>query len=721
MENVAKIVSLGGPMIPDQGIQRSVAQRAALVSIAMPILAIVLLAILAFLPYVEGIGLHDGDWNLIAGARQLTLTNDIAKTALAAPNTERPFWAAVAMTMFQWFGYNTTAWHLFAIVVHTAGAIAAWGVVYLLAPSRRELALTVAAIYLLFPTIIVQLPIMTVYYYGGMTLLSISFFLTTYAERRLKGLGYAAATAMSAVLLGIALLLVEMFLGTELIRLVILVVLVSTGHSVLSRREKIRSVFLKWLPYVAITAAFLGWRVFIFQSNQRTDVALALRGILEDPLYVGVGRLANLGIGVLKTLVTSWLEPAGRAMEQIDIDSPSVLVLLFLLVGLAAVAFTVSAGRLRGQDSNENMRHSAALGLMAAGLIGAIAALVIPIFIGGYIAEWVLSTDRYMFFAMPAAVVFFVGIVHYALQPRTRRIVLLVVLGGFVLTHVIASYQLNNRWSRFVDFWWQANWRIPGLSNQSTIMVVWPEGTDAPLERPLLRISIADFSTKLVYMSDDSLDVSALEWEQFRVDLLRGTEVEQRTVYLEDGWRNLLMIAPPHRGYCLHVLQPGRVMISDYVNPGLANLAQYSHPDRIRTDGNSTAFMPPEMFGSEPDRDWCYTFQAVQLSLQAGDVDGAVDLAADALERGLAPGQVTEWLPIIEAFVLADGFDAAEPLLQELVSAEADERAAAANYLATLASELDGERLVFVGDWQVQVQPPHGIGQPINLDGILDS
>ena len=63
----------------------------------------------------------------------------------------------------------------------------------------------------------------------------------------------------------------------------------------------------------------------------------------------------------------------------------------------------------------------------------------------------------------------------------------------------------------------------------------------------------------------------------------------------------------------------------------------------------------PEIFGSEPEHDWCYTYQKASLAKQVGDWETVVELGDEAEAQGIAPDSTEanspqEWLPFIEGY-----------------------------------------------------------------------
>jgi hypothetical protein len=58
----------------------------------------------------------------------------------------------------------------------------------------------------------------------------------------------------------------------------------------------------------------------------------------------------------------------------------------------------------------------------------------------------------------------------------------------------------------------------------------------------------------------------------------------------------------------------------------------------------------PEIFGPEPEHDWCYYFQKADLARQTGDWERVISLFKEARQKDFKPGVGSEYLPFIEAY-----------------------------------------------------------------------
>lgn len=125
---------------------------------------------------------------------------------------------------------------------------------------------------------------------------------------------------------------------------------------------------------------------------------------------------------------------------------------------------------------------------------------------------------------------------------------------------------------------------------------------------------------------------------------------------------SLLIFYKPSVSSCLHILGP-----DDLEDPSLPAITRTALPasnlKRI-SPRETTGYPPSEIFGPEPEHNWCYYYQKAALARQLGDWSGVISLADQASEKGYRPLQgeantPQEWLPFVEAFARSGRADEA--------------------------------------------------------------
>ena len=78
-------------------------------------------------------------------------------------------------------------------------------------------------------------------------------------------------------------------------------------------------------------------------------------------------------------------------------------------------------------------------------------------------------------------------------------------------------------------------------------------------------------------------------------------------------------------------------------------VAPYSKLDNVLINADFPA--PPEsIFGSEPQKNWCYYYQKASLARQQNDWGAVIELQEKALKEGFYPTDGIEWMPLLEAY-----------------------------------------------------------------------
>jgi hypothetical protein len=69
---------------------------------------------------------------------------------------------------------------------------------------------------------------------------------------------------------------------------------------------------------------------------------------------------------------------------------------------------------------------------------------------------------------------------------------------------------------------------------------------------------------------------------------------------------------------------------------------------------DETPHTPPSLvFGPEPDHGWCYYYQRADLARQRGEWGDVQSIGEQVFEQGLAPKDLIEWMPFLQAYAVA--------------------------------------------------------------------
>jgi hypothetical protein len=124
---------------------------------------------------------------------------------------------------------------------------------------------------------------------------------------------------------------------------------------------------------------------------------------------------------------------------------------------------------------------------------------------------------------------------------------------------------------------------------------------------------------------------------------------------------SLVIFYEPGISPCLWVLGP-----EDHEIPALSEItreiAVISNLDRIKADSPNERPVPSQIFGSDPEHDWCYFFQKGDLAHQYRDWDQVVAIWIEAVGNGFRPGSGVEYIPFIEGFARTGDWETAEEM-----------------------------------------------------------
>ena len=215
--------------------------------------AILLIAsALTYLPLANQIGYLNDDWYLMYDAH--TQGPDFFHEIY---QSDRPARAYVMEAAYSLFGDKVLYYHVSGYFFRFLSAVAFFWIMEHLWAGRTKMNFSAALLFLLYPGFLSQVnPIDYQSQLLSLCLAMISIALTIKAIQTSNVLGRVALT-LASILLGIEYLaLIDYFIGLELLRLGVVLLLVLRIQS-MSLRQKLTQAFFRWLPFAAGTGIFL--------------------------------------------------------------------------------------------------------------------------------------------------------------------------------------------------------------------------------------------------------------------------------------------------------------------------------------------------------------------------------------------------------------------------------------------------------------------------------
>ncbi|HLE82478.1 MAG TPA: hypothetical protein VJA25_14595, partial [Dehalococcoidia bacterium] len=103
------------------------------------------------------------------------------------------------------------------------------------------------------------------------------------------------------------------------------------------------------------------------------------------------------------------------------------------------------------------------------------------------------------------------------------------------------------------------------------------------------------------------------------------------------------------------------------VAPILRGFLELSDASRIHRTAPGSDYPPQDVFGPEPEHDWCYYYERAELASQFKDYPEVIRLHHEATVSGYLPSNPLsrsphEWLPFIRAYLQLENWEHAEEI-----------------------------------------------------------
>lgn len=613
-----------------------------------PILAAALICLTALITHGTGIprlGYYHDDWYMLWSAASRGVES-------LAPlfSMDRPFMGRLYIVFYRIIGENIAGWHLFTLVFRTAGALAFYWILRIVWPRLRGLAVLGGMLFVVFPGFLAEPNAATKINHlagYGAALFSIALTLHAACETR-KEWRYAAA-ALALLLMAFYLWIYEYMIGLEVMRLSLLFWVWwqgRRGEAVATAKRTARA----YIPYAAVIVVFLFWRVFLFDSTRyATDMGSLAKSYLFDFQNMALRLVFQTIKDFFSTTVFAWAVQAYQLFTRATYLE-MVIALLFAAVVTALAVWYTRAARPAFADGGAEDESDAGAPPYALAALGALIALaaVFPVVLSN---RFINLLDQYKAYALhpSAGVIILVLGAALMLRPRFRTPALIALLALSVMTQSLNIQRWATFWDIQRNFWWQLTWRAPDLKDWTLVMAYLPDGY--PLQQ--------DYEIwgpiNLIYRQrpePSPLITSEVLNTDTMVEVFNGTYTEPhvRDIYLPRVYSNFLLMSQPTTRSCVHVIDGQMPAYSASERLIVEKVGGYSIIDHIIPEGQAPA-PPPEIFGPEPERGWCYYYQRASLARQTGDWAQVSALYDETQALGLSAGDASELFVFIEGLV----------------------------------------------------------------------
>jgi len=571
-------------------------------------------------------------------------------------STNRPAWGV-------WYGFLTAfiphtplPWQIIALFWRWISSLLLWSIIRQLFPNQKGLALATSLLFLLYPGFNQQsVSFVYGYHFTVYSLFLFSLFTMLWV---LQSPRFARLITLLGLLASaLNLVMGEYFFALDLIRPFLLWI---AFQHLANAKERMRHVFLAWLPYLGIFLAGVVGRSLVF-NNQVYSYSL-----LDDLKATPFLALWELMKTVFYSLYTTYIAAWGQAFKlpdfalqgKVTIAIYAGIILLSFVLVFFALYKKEPIFKPSGIANNLEIENSSTLillGILAALLAG------VPFWLTGLPISLGFPANRATLPFIFGSVFFLLGIISLIPRKQLRIVVFMLLIAFSAGRQFLWADEFRRDWKVQKNLFWQMSWRIPDLKENTTVLL--NEGAlkfyaDNSLSAPLNWIYAPDANEDhipyMLFYPRSRFGVEAEKLEQdlpLRHDFIAGEFNGNSTQML------LVNFSPPG---CLHIVDPdldaGNKFISDIL---LRDAAPFSHPELILTEGEPIL---PEIYGPEPKHGWCYYYQKADLARQRGDWEQVVKLGEKAFASGDHPNDPTEYLVFIEAYAHTNAWANAEQL-----------------------------------------------------------
>jgi hypothetical protein len=587
-----------------------------------------------------------------------------AESIIPLFSTDRPFMGVVYSFVYRLLGDTVINWHLYALLWRLIGGLAFFWILRLIWPNQKYITTLMAVLFIVYPGFL-SIPNANTkqnHLYGfGTALLSIALMLQALKTNRQ---GWKLICSLLALLLTANYLLIyEYMIGFEGTRLILLgYVLFQNGFR--QFRSLIWEMFKRIWPYWLVTAGFLYWRIFIFESSRNaTDVSGLAGSYFSNFRYMSIRLLIETAKDFLDTSVFAWFVQPYQLFSTATYSKLGDALLIAVIVSALVVLYTFLFKRWWGADYNDVETPRLIKDFIWVGALVTVCA-ILPVILSDRQVELYDAYKSYGLHPIAGVVLFIAGIM-LMVQPNYRSLIPIALVGISVMTQILNTDYWKPYWEYQRQMWWQLTWRAPDLKDDTLLMTysstaynpqqdyeIWGPANliynPEPAETPAIQAEVLNETTAYSILKQDVLNNYV------------------RDIKLHRDFNNVLLLSMSPLSSCLHVLDGQLPVYSEAEAALMRQVGGYSRVDRIVPSG--TAPVPPAaIFGAEPERGWCYYYQKASLARQKGDWEEIGRLYDQVLALNLEVADKSEWIPFFEGLVNLERYDDAETLYHKQI------------------------------------------------------
>jgi hypothetical protein len=568
-------------------------------------------------------------------------------------NSDRPGRGPFFGLYFALFGINPLPYAVGMFVWRWISALGALWLFRILWPKNSENSFFAAVLFGIFPGYFWW--VAGIEYQPMIASLGLQVFSIVFSLKAIEG-----STKRSRVLFGILsiltgleyLILVDYAIGMEVFRWLCIYLLVNRKAIQVSFVSRVKKTLWVGAFSLATPFVYLIWRLFIFQNVRKaTDLGMQMGQIFSSPITTGISWWMSLFQSSVNVLLAAWIEPFSRNFFGLRMQGMAVGFAIAMLAAAVALFKISKPDEATSGDLPENRFSKEAVLLGLAGVVFG----VIPV----VVANRLVAFERFSHYALPASLassIFIVGLVSLISSKQVRQVLLFSLVAVAIMTHYAVATAAIAEEKSIQQFWWQVNWRAPGIKKGTTLVVNYPGieyGEDyETVSGPANFIYYPEKTKKLpVNYSISSISMTAESIKTVLVGKL-GVEREVRSHSFIVDYGNVLVISQPVGNACVHLMDSRWPDLSASERESVMLVASQSKNENVITEPQPQ-FMPQELFGTEPEHKWCFYYQKAALARQQGLWGEIIKIDETVAKLDLHPNDQIELMPFLQAYAFS--------------------------------------------------------------------
>jgi hypothetical protein len=647
----------------------------------LPVISLLAISILVYGVFIARLGFYHDDWPLVWVYHSMGLEG-LAKWFKG----NRPFAGWIYSLIFPYLGVSPIGWHALALSLRWLSSVFLFFTFRLIWPKKLEPAWLISVFALLYPGFSLQpLSVTYVPQHLSFLLFSISLAVTVWSIRSSK----IYWTIISLVIALTGYLIIEYFVGLELLRPVIIFLALSSTTSQGGLSGRIKQVLSKWSPFVIIFLIYSIWRLFLFHSSiPYQDGISQLSTMMQNPYSEIISRFIEGIRNILMASVMAW----SRTINSELLSNDWKPVLFSCVIGMFVVVITILTLKITktsyDKSGNDKLTDPENNSAQAVFLLGFFALIVggLPIVYSGLRIEYDLQNflDRYTLPYLLGSALVLAGILLTLKSNGVHKTIFL-----SIIIFLFSSFQIRNEntfrrdWQDQKSFFWQLKWRLPNLKQGTGVYV-----DQIPFS---LQHNHGSELVDLLYNVDNS--DGKLRYFVFDLEWLAQTHersFKSGTIFVPSfksgepavgSLRSFVFRGNTSQSVVLWRSSSGTLRIIDgrYVDQ-ITRLRPYcrsiAHLSNVQEAVNKNEGSPDsplfQIFGPEPSHEWSYFYQKAELERQFGSWDKVAQLGDEARGMGYEPWDLSEWFPFIEGYAMTGKYELAVKLSEQLLDASPD-------------------------------------------------